>query len=94
MRVIETSLVDVLRERASVQPDETAFTFIDSNGTGTALPKAWRGHIFIGEQTDLARARTARDDGHLRAACVEQYRHGRFARIDAEAGIIRLKGRK
>lgn len=55
MRVIETSLGDVLRERASVQPDDTAFTFIDSNGIGTALPKAWRGHIFIGEQTNLAR---------------------------------------
>ncbi|MFI5510331.1 AMP-binding protein [Mycobacterium sp. NPDC051804] len=29
MRVIETTLVDVLRERASLQPNDTAFTFID-----------------------------------------------------------------
>jgi long-chain fatty acid adenylyltransferase FadD28 len=29
MRVIDTTLVDVLRERASLQPNDTAFTYID-----------------------------------------------------------------
>ncbi|HSS23481.1 MAG TPA: hypothetical protein VLL82_03530, partial [Mycobacterium sp.] len=29
MQVIETSVPSVLRERASLQPNDTAFTFID-----------------------------------------------------------------
>jgi fatty acid CoA ligase FadD28 len=41
MRVIETTLVDVLRERAGLQPNDTAFTFIDyeqdSNGAAETL---------------------------------------------------------
>ncbi|WP_172799437.1 AMP-binding protein [Mycobacterium sp. IS-3022] len=43
MRVIETSLVDVLRERASVQPDDPAFTFIDyeQDWNGVAESLTW-----------------------------------------------------
>jgi long-chain fatty acid adenylyltransferase FadD28 len=43
MRVIETSLVDVLRERASLQPDDAAFTFIDyeQDWNGVAERLTW-----------------------------------------------------
>ncbi|KUI02481.1 acyl-CoA synthetase [Mycobacterium sp. IS-3022] len=41
--MIETSLVDVLRERASVQPDDPAFTFIDyeQDWNGVAESLTW-----------------------------------------------------
>ena len=43
MRVIETTLVDVLRERASLQPNDKAFTYIDyeQDWNGAAESLTW-----------------------------------------------------
>ena len=43
MRVIERSLPALLRERASLQPDDTAFTFIDyeQDWAGVAESLTW-----------------------------------------------------
>ena len=43
MRVIETSIPAVLRERASLQPNDTAFTFIDydQDWDGVAESLTW-----------------------------------------------------
>ena len=43
MHVIETSVPAVLRERASLQPDDTAFTFIDyeQDWDGVAETLTW-----------------------------------------------------
>ena len=43
MPVVETSILTVLRERASLQPDDTAFTFIDyeQDWAGVAESLTW-----------------------------------------------------
>ena len=43
MRVIETTLVDVLRERASLEPNDKAFTYIDyeQDWNGAAESLTW-----------------------------------------------------
>ena len=72
MRVIETSLLDVLRERASVQLHDTS-AISNSHGLSVAdLVLVPLGSIPI---TTSGKVR--------RAACVEQYRHSEFARVDA-----------
>jgi len=40
LRMVEMSLPAMLRERASLQPDDTAFTFIDYDQDSAASPRA------------------------------------------------------
>jgi len=99
--MVETSISDLLCERASLQPNDTAFTFIDyeQDWDGVGESVTWshlrRARSHLGG-LQLARCRRrgsgcgdARFDpittsGKVRrATCVEQYRQGQFARLNA-----------
>jgi hypothetical protein len=46
----QPSVLSVLTERASLQPDDTAMTFIDHERDWAGLPKASRGRSCIAER--------------------------------------------